>query len=67
MTEGWAFEILIFLLGLLVLVGVIAKCSSARDEERRRRPMGGVATGAVDHLQRPRRPSSDDMRKPPRR
>jgi hypothetical protein len=67
MTEGWALEILIFLLGLLVLVGIIAKCSSARDEERRRRPMGGTVASAVDNLQRPRRPSADDMRKPPRR
>jgi hypothetical protein len=67
MTQGWALEILIVLLGLLVLVGVIAKCSSARDDEKRRRSMSGAVTDAVDNLQRPRHPTADDMVKPPRR
>jgi len=64
MTEGWALEIFIFLLGLLVLVGVIAKCLRAHDEERQHRDWSDPVTGAGGSLKRLRPPSANDIAKP---
>lgn len=37
MTDGLVFVILVFLPGLLMLIGIISNASISRDEERRHR------------------------------
>jgi hypothetical protein len=45
MTEGWAFAILILLLGVLVLIGITSNASLSHDDERRKRRLSRYLGG----------------------